>query len=303
MATENEAVDLFYALPEECIASVLSFTSPPDACRSLSVSTNFRSAAESDAVWESFLPPQYKSIISRSADSSSSLSFSSSKKELYLRLCDHPLLIDEGRKSFWLEKRSGKICYMLSPKDLVIVWMGTPRHWTWTSLPDARFPEVAELISVCWLEIRGKINTNMLSPATLYTAYLVFKVTTGSFGFENQPVEVAVGVVGSAGGHKRSVFLDAERRRRSRHQIVRWRGGRFSRSGILCQPPQPRVKDEDGERPKERGDGWLEMELGEFFNGGEDDDGEVEMSVLEVKGGNWKGGLIVQGIEIRPKRG
>ncbi|XP_059439734.1 putative F-box protein PP2-B12 [Corylus avellana] len=302
MATENEAVDLIYALPEECIASVLSFTSPPDACRSLSVSTNFRLAAESDAVWESFLPPQYKSIISRSAESSALCI--SSKKELYLRLCDHPLLIDEGRKSFWLEKRSGKICYMLSPKDLQIVWMGTPRHWTWTSLPDARFPEVAELISVCWLEIRGKINTGMLSPTTLYTAHLVFKATTGSFGFENQPVEVEVGVVGSAGGHKRSVFLDAERGRRLRHQIVRRRGRRFTRSGILCQPCRPRVKEEDGECPKERGDGWLEMELGEFFNGGEDDDdGEVEMSVLEVKGGNWKGGLIVQGIEIRPKRG
>jgi hypothetical protein len=80
------------------IAGVLSFTSPPDACRSSSVSTNFRSAAESDVVWESFLPPQYKSIISRSADSTSSLCFSS-KKELYLHLCDHPLLIDEGKKA------------------------------------------------------------------------------------------------------------------------------------------------------------------------------------------------------------
>jgi len=87
---------LLYMLPEECISSVMSFTSPPDACRSSSVSTSFRSVAESDAVWGSFLPPQYQSIISRSADSSS-LAFSS-KKELYLRLCDHPLLIDDGRK-------------------------------------------------------------------------------------------------------------------------------------------------------------------------------------------------------------
>jgi hypothetical protein len=134
---------------------------------------------------------------------------------------------------------------------------------------------VAELVSVCWLEIRGKINTCMLSPATLYTAYLVFKVTTGSFGFEDQPVEVAVGVVGSDGHkRKRSVFLDTERGRRQRNQTV----------------PAAR-----------RGDGWLEIELGEFFNGGDGDDGEVEMSVLEVKGGNWKGGLIVQGFEIRPK--
>ena len=167
-----------------------------------------------------------------------------------------------------------------------------------------RLLEVAELIKCVLAENSGKINTSMMSPATLYTAYLcvqAFKVTTRSFRFVSQPVEVAARVVGSASGHKRSVFLDAERRRNLRHQIVQWQCGRFTRSGILCQPPRPRVKDEDDERPKERGDGWLEMELGEFFNGGGDDDGEVEMSVLEVKGGNWKGGLIVQGIEIRPK--
>lgn len=329
MATENEAVDLFYVLPEECIAGVLSFTSPPEACRSSSVSTIFRSAAESDTVWETFLPPQYQTIISRSADSSS-LSFSS-KKDLYLRLCDHPLLLDEGRKvystptlpflniisnpfklhylsqSFWLEKSSGKICYMLSPKDLLIVWMDTPSYWTWASLPDARFPEVAELIHVCWLEIRGKINTSMLSPATLYTAHLVFKVTSGSYGFENQPIEVAVGVAGSE-GHMRSVFLDAERGRRLRYQIVPRRVGPFSRCRMMgFHGPRPREEvgpeAEDGQCPKERGDGWLEIELGEYFNGGEEDGREVEMSVLEVKGGRWKGGLVVQGIEIRPKEG
>ena len=52
--------------------------------------------------------------------------------------------------------------------------------------------------------------------------------------------------------------------------------------------------------PKERRDGWLEIELGEFFNK-EGEGGELEMSVLEVKGGHWKGSLVVQGIEIRPK--
>jgi len=157
---------------------------------------------------------------------------------------------------------------------------------------------------VCWLEIRGKINTCMLSPATLYTACLVFKITTGSFGFEYQPIEVAVGVAGSE-GHKRSVYLDAERQRRPHNRIVprRRRVGLFNHSRIMYQAPRPREEDACGECPKKRGDGWLEIELGQFFNGGEDDDddGEMALSVLEVKGGNWKGGLIVQGIEIRPK--
>lgn len=52
--------------------------------------------------------------------------------------------------------------------------------------------------------------------------------------------------------------------------------------------------------PKERDDGWIEVELGDFFvNDG--DEGELEMSVREVKVLNWKSGILIQGIEIRPK--
>jgi hypothetical protein len=123
-----------------------------------------------------------------------------------------------------------------------------------------------------------------------------------SFGFGFQPIEVAVGVAGSE-GHKRSVYLDVERGWRPPFgigPIQLPRVGLFKRSRIMYQAPRLREnEDAYGECPKKRGDGWLEIELGEFFNGGEDDR-EVEMSVLEVNG-NWKGDLIVQGIEIRPK--
>ncbi|KAK1283702.1 Serine/threonine-protein kinase [Acorus calamus] len=57
-----------------------------------------------------------------------------------------------------------------------------------------------------------------------------------------------------------------------------------------------------GRVPHWRGDGWMEveMEMGEFYveNGAE---GEVDMSLTEVHGGQWKKGLIVLGIEVRPK--
>lgn len=66
------------------------------------------------------------------------------------------------------------------------------------------------------------------------------------------------------------------------------------------QPPQLR-ENEDGQFPNERGDGWWEIKLGEFYNGG--GDGEVEMSVVEMNGSHQKAGLIVQAIEIKPKRG
>ncbi|MBA0680988.1 hypothetical protein Goari_012653, partial [Gossypium aridum] len=78
-------------LPQDCIATVISFTSPRDACRLSLVSTTFKPASESDAVWESFLPSDHQASIP------SSLSFSS-KKELYLSLCENHILIDGGRK-------------------------------------------------------------------------------------------------------------------------------------------------------------------------------------------------------------
>lgn len=289
------------ALPEGCVATVLSFTGPRDAARLSTVSSTFKSAAESDSVWERFLPPDYLSIISGSSDSSF-LAPSSSKKHLFLRLCDNPILIDDGRKSFSLDKWSGKKCYMLSARDLMIVWGDTPRYWRWTSELKSRFADVAELIGVCWLEIRGKINTLMLSPDTLYVAYLVYRTTAGAYGFDHQPVEVTVGLAGTE-GCKKSVYLDAERERQQRYQIVVRRVGLFRHSHAmgLQAPVSTRENKKSGHHnPQEREDGWLKLELGEFFNkGGED--GELEMSIAEVNGGDWKGGLIVLGIEIRPK--
>ena len=87
----------FSALPEDCIAGILARTSIRDACRMSTVSPEFLSAAESDALWETFLPADYQEIIGRSSESSARLDFSS-KKELFFRLCNSPLLIDGDKK-------------------------------------------------------------------------------------------------------------------------------------------------------------------------------------------------------------
>ena len=49
----------------------------------------------------------------------------------------------------------------------------------------------------------------------------------------------------------------------------------------------------------EREDGWLEIELIEFFSGEVNE--EVKMTLMEVKGYQLKGGLVIEGIEVRPK--
>ena len=56
--------------------------------------------------------------------------------------------------------------------------------------------------------------------------------------------------------------------------------------GFHAPQPQPRENEEqDGLKyPKKRADGWQESELGEFFKGSGEDQEELEMSVLKVKG-------------------
>ncbi|XP_052170322.1 putative F-box protein PP2-B12 isoform X3 [Diospyros lotus] len=287
--------DFCLKLPEGCIADILALTGPRGACRLALVASTFRSAAESDAVWERFLPADYKDILARAV-----LDFNSpppaSKKGLYLWLSDHPLLIDGGTKSFNLEKSSGRKCYMLAARDLAIVWGDTPTYWRWTPLPDSRFLEVAELVEVCWLEIRGKISTRILSPNTTYAAFLVFKSTAGTHGFEYLPAEVAMGISGCE--HKTTAYLDPVSGQGHQNQIVPMGIGPFRRHTLRRHVAQHR--EGDNQYPKVREDGWLEVELGEYFNeGGEER--ELEMSVMEVRGGNWKSGLIIQGIDIRPK--
>ncbi|XP_045809079.1 F-box protein PP2-B10-like [Trifolium pratense] len=280
----------FEELPEGCIATILSRTTPLDAGRLSLISKTFRSAADSDAVWDQFLPsdPNFiDSIISQSP----SLANIQTKKALYLALSDRPIIIDNGKKSFQLNRKSGKKCIMLAARSFAITWGDDERYWNWIAMPESRFPEVAKLNHVWWLEIRGMINTLALSANTQYGAYLVFKMIDPS-GFENLPVDLSVGVEGGNNNTK-IVCLDsnvepmwhiAGRRNRDWNRHMRRLQDR-----VVGLP-----------RPNIRSDEWLEIEMGEFFNSSLEHE-EVHMSVIETKAGQLKYNFFVEGIEIRPK--
>ncbi|XP_038972051.1 F-box protein PP2-B10-like isoform X1 [Phoenix dactylifera] len=262
-------------VPEDCISHVLSLTTPRDSCRAALVSAAFRSAASSDAVWERFLPSDYQSILSRAVEPVEY----SSKRELYFRLCDS-ILVDGGRlQCFQLERSTGGKCYMICPRSMRIIWGDEPRYWSWISLPESRFAEVARLQFVCWFDIGGRIDCRLLSPRTTYAAYLVFKLDSWSSGLGPPP-------------HLASVKL----------------GAYASEFNICLEDHDDRDEEEEEEeegrrqrqRRRLRDDGWMEIELGVFYND-EGDDGDVEMSLMEVKALNSKHGLIVQGLEVRPK--
>ncbi|KAK1592112.1 hypothetical protein Q3G72_019735 [Acer saccharum] len=203
---EGKRMDVSVILPEECISHIISNTSPRDACRSSMVSPHFKSAADSDYVWESFLPTDYQQIISNLVSPSSSLS-SLSKKDLYLHLCHNPILINNGTMSFSLEKESGKKCYMVGARGLTVVWGETPAYWIWPSLPESRFSEVCELNYVWWLNVKGTIDTKILSPNTTYAVYFVFSSAKSNHGLQTRPIELSVHFEGSEGPQRRRVFL------------------------------------------------------------------------------------------------
>ncbi|CAE6063716.1 unnamed protein product [Arabidopsis arenosa] len=160
-------------------------------------------------------------------------------------------------------------------KDMWITWVSTPQYWRWISIPEARFEEVPELLNVCWFEVRGGMSTKYLSPRTRYSAYIVFKTKDRCPNLGDVPAEATVGLVGQASSQRLIYFVGPTNRGRGR-------------------------ETRDVTKPKVRKDGWMEAELGEFFNESSCD--EVATSILETKSPYWKRGLIIQGIEFRPTK-
>ncbi|KEH33773.1 putative phloem protein [Medicago truncatula] len=267
---KNKRIRLLEELPEGCIATILSCRTPVDACRLSILSKSFRSAADSDTVWDRFLTSD--SIILQSP----SLANTFTKKDLYMALSDRPIIIDQGTKSFQLQRKSGQKCYLLAARSLTIDCRNVDGEKEWIPMHDSRFPEVAKLSLVFSHEIRGIIKTLSLSPNTQYAAYLVFKIIDAC-GSKNEPVNFSVGV---SGGNRsiKSVCLDPNLEHRTHN----------NEAGL--------------QRPSVRCDGWLEIEMGEFFNSSLKDE-EIHMSVIQ-RSGTWvRGNLFIEGIEVRPKYG
>ncbi|XP_011031485.1 PREDICTED: putative F-box protein PP2-B12 [Populus euphratica] len=324
-------------------------------------------------VWDRFFPSDLESILSNSPDGSLLLKRVTSQKQLFFSLCDNPVTFDNGKKSFSLDKKNGKKGYRLSAGDLGIAWSDNQEYGEWIFLSWIKFAEVAELLLVCWLEIRGevnismpspstctqhtlcsssltdltglmtsksigssaptgvsdgyfpksrgdgwfsevaqlvrvswleiggKINTSMLSPATLYTAHLVFNFSIAAAG--PQLVAATMGLVGAETSSRRTFcwqrpeMFSQLQYRNARRRMFGSSPARNVRRRVMGSYAAEAKRG--GNYPKGRGDGGLEIELGEFFTK-EGEEEALEMRVLENIG-IWKQGLVVEGIEIRPK--
>ncbi|KAJ4722949.1 F-box family protein [Melia azedarach] len=121
-----------------------------------------------------------------------------------------------------------------------------------------------------WTEVKGRIETKILSPNTTYAAYFVYKLAEVTSRFEKTPVQLSVYFEGTDEPEKSySVLLDPAANKNSRQFL-------------------------DG------AGGWMEIEMGEFFVNG--DDGTVVCRFYNIGGlYHRKHGLIIQGIMVRPK--
>lgn len=274
------------SLPYDCVCAILSHTSPIEARRFSLVSPTLGSCANSDIVWRSFLPSDYKDIVS-SAVNPFTLNFSS-YKQLFHALCQ-PLLIDHGNKSFKLDKYSGKKSYIISARELSIAWSSDPMTWSWKPIPESRFAEAVELRTVSWLEIEGKMRTRNLTPNTTYAAYLIMNVSHQGYGLDSAPSEVSVTVGNNV--RKGKAYLGHKDEKKRKMETLFY----GNRTEVLRNAA---FKENIGVATK-REDGWMEIEVGEFFISGEGDQ-DIKMSLREV-GYQLKGGLVIEGIEVRPK--
>ncbi|CAH1436328.1 unnamed protein product [Lactuca virosa] len=177
--------------------------------------------------------------------------------------------IIEGIEEALNIQENGKKFYMLEANDLSIEWQDDTRYWEWGHVPESRFPEVCILREVWWLEIHGKVAAVKLSQKSIYVAYLVFRTTDDCSG----------------------LAVPAKSR-------VSYGGIEMETENVYLR--RPRRLQENYVVPHKRKDGWMEIKLGEFEYK-EGDDGEVEMVLEEVTRQNRKSGLIVEGMEIRPK--
>ncbi|KAF6147675.1 hypothetical protein GIB67_003006 [Kingdonia uniflora] len=176
---------------------------------------------------------------------------------------DSRILIGQGQMQETLKS------YIIKARELIIAHGDNPEYWKFETTPKSRYGEVVKLIKVWWLQVHGLIKTRELSPNTTYGAYLVYNLTKDAEGFDvnNSQIEVVIEILGIEGSERtRNVCLDSK-----------------------SQDSPPRL----------RGDGWMEIEMGEFFND-HGEDTEVRTILREVNS-KPKSGLFIQGIEFRPK--
>ncbi|XP_023761496.1 uncharacterized protein LOC111909939 [Lactuca sativa] len=176
---------------------------------------------------------------------------------------------DEGEKAFSPNKVSKKKHFILSAKEALYVSSDVKLFKSMRST-HSRSEDVVELLRQQVFRIKCKIESQMLSPDTEYTCYLVFKLSEKCHGLYC-PVIV----------------------RNLLNRKIKEKGIVYFRSPSPCN-----VNDTD-RVPKEREDGWMEVNVWKFnsSNGIRDDCVFINLKLICYEG--TMSGLSISSIEFR----
>ncbi|GJU68582.1 kinase-like domain, phloem protein 2-like protein [Tanacetum coccineum] len=171
---------------------------------------------------------------------------------------------------FWLGEVNGKKFLVLSAKAAVFKFSNVD---LFTSIPSAqsRFQDVIELLPQQVLYLKCTIRSQMLSPNAEYVCYIVFKLSETCEGL-HFPVKV------------RDVLHQENNDAEFFYFIT----------------PSPLNINDITRVPKEREDGWMEIQLWKFNSTHEFKDDSLSMNMKFTSHEGTMSGLIVCGLEFRP---
>lgn len=169
-------------------------------------------------------------------------------------------------------------------------------------MPDSRFEEAVELLAVCWFQVTAWVDCTELSSNTEYAAYLVFNLADESYGLDCPTQEASITMGDRIVSAKRVVSLYPPTRRTQGGDNDG--GSDIGVDGRRADQDVERPAEEEEERaavsyPSERDDGWMEVELGEFYNHQSNAGEMLSIRLIEAVTLNWKKGLVLEGMEIR----
>ncbi|XP_076938469.1 F-box protein PP2-B5-like [Bidens hawaiensis] len=119
-------------------------------------------------IWEPKLPTDYKEIILMSK--APEIFDNKMKKEMF-DMFSKGILLQDGKVWFSLGG-NGVRNEMISAK---LFSYKNPLLRKWRSLPESRFPKVAEMFDISNLNLQIKIRTRFLSPSVYYKVHLIFR--------------------------------------------------------------------------------------------------------------------------------
>lgn len=247
-------------LPRDCLVRVVLFLCAVDACVVARVCRALRAVADSDDAWA---PRLLSNAIIRSPI------VILSKKDLYFRLRSG-ILRKDFCMPYWLDPATGEGCFVKSARALSIVWGDDERYWRWAPQPDSWFPEGACLENVCWLEVRGELEAVFMPGA--YTVSFRVRFTDAFHGWTRSPVNFSLSTT----------------------------DGQHVESQRFLQGVQTNIESRSVRvTPLRQLGHWMELDVGEFLVESEMRL-KVQFRMMEIQGGRWKRGLVLDGVKIQP---